>query len=79
MVLAAFPPSLLISGTHDIGLSPAVYIHARLVKYGVRADLHVWEGATHFSFDAPMADPIAPQTREAWDVIVEFFDTYLGK
>jgi acetyl esterase/lipase len=78
-VLAAFPPSLLISGTRDIGLSSAVYTHSQLVKYGVHAELHVWEGATHCSFTAPTGDPMAPESREAWDVIVKFFDSYLGK
>ncbi len=78
-ILKAFPPSLFISGTRDIGLSPAVYTHAQLIKYGVRADLHVWEGTTHCSFNMPTSDPIAPESREAWSVIVKFFDTYLGR
>jgi hypothetical protein len=43
-VLAAFPPTLVISGTRDDLLSPAVYTHTQLVKAGVEADLHVWEG-----------------------------------
>jgi monoterpene epsilon-lactone hydrolase len=78
-VLAGFPPSLLISGTRDIGLSPAVYTHSQLVKQGVDAELHVWEGATHCSFAQPVADLIEPETREAWDVIIKFFDAHLGK
>jgi epsilon-lactone hydrolase len=78
-VLKAFPPTLLISGTRDIGLSSAVYTHSRLVKLGVDADLHVWEGAAHCIFAEPAADPEVPETREAWDVIVKFFDKRLGK
>lgn len=78
-VLANFPPTLLISGTRDVGLSPAVYTHSQLVKEGVIADLHVWEGATHCSFAQPVVDPSEPETREAWDVIVRFFDKHLGK
>lgn len=78
-VLKAFPPTLLISGTRDIGLSSAVYTHSRLVKAGVDADLHVWEGASHCIFAEPVVDPEVPETREAWDVIVKFFDKHLSK
>lgn len=77
--LARFPPSLVISGTRDIGLSPAVYTHARLIQNGIDAHLHVWEGVGHCSFAQPIADPEVPETREAWSVIVNFFDKYLGR
>lgn len=77
--LAKFPPSLLISGTRDGLLSPVVYTHAQLVKAGVKADLHVWEGTPHCSYAQPVVDPNTPETREAWDVIVKFFDQNLGK
>ena len=78
-VLAKFPPSLIISGTRDFELSPAVYTHSQLVKQGINADLHVWEGATHCAFGQPVADASVPETREAWDVTVKFFDKNLGK
>lgn len=78
-ILQKFPPSLLMSGTRDVGLSTVVYTHAQLVKAGVEADLHVWEGAAHCSFAQPVVDPSVPETREAWDVIVKFFDSHLGK
>jgi monoterpene epsilon-lactone hydrolase len=77
-VLAKFPPSLLISGTRDFGLSAVVYTHAQLTKQHVNAHLHVWEGASHCSFAQPFVDPNVPETREAWDVILRFFDQYLG-
>lgn len=78
-VLSFFPPTLLISGTRDAGLSSAVYTHTQLVKQGVEADLHIWEGASHCSFAQPVADPEVPETREAWDVIAKFFDKRLGR
>jgi len=78
-VLARFPPSLLISGTRDSELSTVVYTHAQLIKAKVAADLHVWEGAFHCSFAQPVVDPKVPETREAWDVIVKFFDSKLAK
>jgi acetyl esterase/lipase len=78
-VLAKFPPTLSISGTRDGWLSLALYTHEQLVQQGVDADLHVWEGAAHCSFAQPIADPDVPETREAWNVIVKFFDKHLGK
>lgn len=77
-VLARFPPSLLISGTRDFALSPVVYTHAQLTREHVEARLHVWEGASHCSFAQPFVDPDVPETREAWEVILRFFDEYLG-
>lgn len=74
-IMAKFPPSLLISGTRDFILSSVLVTHAQLVRLGVKADLHVWEGMPHtFLFF-----PELPESREAYDVIVRFFDTHLGK
>lgn len=74
-VLARFPPTLLISSTRDWGLSNAVYTHTKLVKLGVPADLHVWEGLGHCFF---VADPDTPEARDVYDVIARFFTTRLG-
>jgi epsilon-lactone hydrolase len=73
-VLARFPPALLISSTRDLALSSVVHTHSQLVKLGVDADLHVWEGLGHSFF----INPDLPQSREAYDVIVRFFDQHLG-
>jgi epsilon-lactone hydrolase len=78
-VLRRFPPTLLISGTRDSKLSNTVQAHAQLVREGVDARLHVWEGAAHCSFAQPIVDPEVPETREAWAVIVAFFDRVLGR
>jgi acetyl esterase/lipase len=77
-VLRKFPPTLLISGTRDVGLSPVVYTHSRLVDLGVKADLHIWEGTPHCSYAQPVVDPNVPETRQAWAVITRFFDEHLG-
>src|SRR5690349_780082 len=74
-VLARFPPTLIITSTRDIALSPAVYTHTQLVKLGVDAQLHVWEAMVHGFFGI---HPELPESREAWDVIVKFFDSRLG-
>jgi monoterpene epsilon-lactone hydrolase len=74
-ILAQFPPTLLISATRDGELSSVVYTHTQLVKFGIDADLHVWEGMVHAFFTIY---PDIPETREALDVITSFFDKRLG-
>jgi epsilon-lactone hydrolase len=74
-VLAKFPPTLLITSTRDVAMSSAVHTHAQLVKLGVDADLHVWEGQIHGFF---VTDPGLPETREVWDVVSAFFGKHLG-
>jgi epsilon-lactone hydrolase len=73
-----FPPSLLMTGTRDIGLSKTVFAHSRLVDLGVDAELHVWEGAPHCSFAQPFVDPAVPESQQAWKVMATFFDQHLG-
>jgi monoterpene epsilon-lactone hydrolase len=73
-VLAKFPPTLIITGTRAFEMSSAVYTHSQLVKLGVDAELHVWEGLFHGFF----YNPDVPESRDAYDVIVKFFDRHLG-
>jgi monoterpene epsilon-lactone hydrolase len=74
-VLARFPATLIVTGTRAFELSNAVHTHARLVKNGVDARLHVWEGMFHGFF----YNPDVPESRECFDVIVSFFDDRLGR
>jgi acetyl esterase/lipase len=74
-----FPPSLLMSGTRDMGLSRTVFSHSLLVEQGVDAELHVWEGAPHCAFAQPFVDPAVPESRQAWKVMATFFDKHLGR
>lgn len=74
-IMAKFPPSLLIASSRDLALSSVVRTHSQLIKLGVEADLHVWEGVDHCFFGSPDL----PESREAYDVIVKFFDRHLGK
>ena len=46
-----------------------------LVKQGVEADLHVWEGMFHGFF----SNVDVPESRDCYDVIVKFFDRHLGQ
>ena len=72
-VLAKFPPTLLLSGTRDVGLSGILYTQSRLTQAGVQAELHVWEGMWHGFF----SDVDLPESTEAYDVIGNFFDRHL--
>ena len=74
-VLANFPPSLLITSTRDVALSSVVSTHAILVKQGVEAELHVFEGLGHAFF----MDPTIPESRDVYDIVVKFFDKHLNK
>ncbi len=73
-VLAKFPPVLIITATRAFEMSSAIYTHSQLVKLGVDAELHVWEGLFHGFF----YNPDVPESRDAYDVIVKFFDRHLG-
>jgi acetyl esterase/lipase len=73
-MLAKFPPTLMMTGTRAFEMSSAVYTHSQLVKLGVDAQLHVWEGLFHGFF----YNPDVPESRDAYDVIVKFFDRHLG-
>ena len=74
-ILAKFSPTLLITGTRDFGLSDVVYTHSQLTRLGIEAELHVWEGMDHAFF----YNPKLPESHEAKNVIVRFFDKHLGK
>lgn len=74
-VLSTFPPTLMITGTRSIELSTAAVTHAQLVKLGVEAELHVFEGGRHSFWQ----DPAPPESRQVYDIIVKFFDRHLGR
>jgi epsilon-lactone hydrolase len=74
-VLSKFPATLVITGTRDFRLSPAVYTYSRLVREGVDTELHVWEGMWHaflYSVDTP-------ESKEAFDITAKFFDAHLDR
>lgn len=73
-ILAKFPPTLIITADRDIAMSDAIYTHEQLVKQGVDAELHVWEGLFHGFF----YNPDVPESRDAFNVMIQFFDRHLG-
>jgi epsilon-lactone hydrolase len=73
-ILSKFPPTLIITGTRGFELSSALYTHEQLVKMGVEAELHVWEGLFHgFFYNAEV-----PESKDAFNVMIKFFDRHLG-
>ncbi len=74
-LLARFPPTLLITGTRDMAMSSVIRSQTLLDRAGVATELHVWDGMWHSFF----SDPEIPESREAYEVIVTFFDRHLGR
>lgn len=74
-MLAQFPPTLLITGTRDFTMSSVIQSQRLLSAAGVDAELHVWDGMWHSFF----SDPEMPESREAYQVMVDFFEHHLGK
>ncbi|HEX5230221.1 MAG TPA: alpha/beta hydrolase [Bryobacteraceae bacterium] len=74
-IMKSFPPSLIITATRGFEMSGALYTHTQLVKLGVEAELHVWDGLFHGFF----YNPDVPESRDCYDVIVKFFAKHLGK
>jgi len=73
-ILAKFPPTLIITGTRDFAFSTALYTHEQLTKLGVDAELHLWEGLFHGFF----YNMDVPESKDALNVIIKFFDSHLG-
>lgn len=72
-VLAAFPPSLIITGTRAMDLSGSVYSHFQMKKHGVDAELIVAEALGHcYMYDARL-----PESVDTFAMIVDFFDRHL--
>jgi monoterpene epsilon-lactone hydrolase len=74
--LTGFPPTILISGTRDLLLSNTVRVHRKLRQAGVEAALHVFEGQSHGHY---VRDDSAPETKEAFAEISDFFDKHMAK
>lgn len=74
-VLKRFPPTLIVTATRAGEMSAAVNTHRLLVRAGVEAELHMWDGLNHgFHHNTNL-----PETREALDVMAQFFTRHLGR
>jgi acetyl esterase/lipase len=73
-VLATYPPTLIITGTRAMDLSPAIYTNSQLLKAGVRSTLIVGEGMGHCYY----LNVSLPEARDAYAAMVAFFAENLG-
>ncbi|MBW8755248.1 MAG: alpha/beta hydrolase [Sphingomonadales bacterium] len=69
VVVAKFPPALIITGTRAMDMSPAIVTNSALVKAGRHPTLIVGEGMGH----CYMYQPELPEARDAHQAIVDFF------
>ena len=73
-VLAQFPPTLILTGTRALDLSPAIYTNSQMLKAGQKPILIVGEGMGHcFHYQLNL-----PEGRDACAAIVAFFEENLG-
>jgi acetyl esterase/lipase len=68
-----YPPALLQTGTRDLLLSDTVRLHRALLKAGMEAELHVWEGMPHAGFGG-----YTPEDREVVEQFERFMDKHLA-
>jgi len=73
--LHGFPPSLLVTSTRDILLSDTTIFHRALLRAGNASQLVVFEALPHaFWYHFQL-----PETKEALEVMAQFFDEKVGK
>jgi len=72
--LKGFPPTLLVTSTRDLLLSGTSDLHRALLRSGVDAELVVFEALPHaFWYDYHL-----PESKEALDIMAQFFERKLG-
>lgn len=68
-LIAKFPPTLLITGTRAMDMSPAIVTNSALIKARVPSTLIVGEGMGHcYIYQSNL-----PEARDAYQAIVDFF------
>lgn len=72
--LHGMPPTLFLTSTRDMLLSDTTILHRAFLRAGVDAELVVFEGLNHCFW----YDPTLPESREADQIMADFFDRHLG-
>ncbi len=73
--LRDFPAALFISSTRDLLLSGTSVLHRAMLRAGNRAEMVVFEALPHaFWYDYHL-----PKTREALNIMAQFFNRQLGR
>ena len=74
-LLGKFPPTLFISETRGFEFANALNSHNKLAEAGVESEFHAWDGLFHgFFYNSEL-----PESREAYDIMVKFFEAHLAK
>jgi acetyl esterase/lipase len=73
--LRGLPPTLFLTSTRDLLLSGTSILHRAFLKAGVDAQLVVFEGLAHAFWN----DPGLPESKDADQLMADFFDKHLGK
>jgi epsilon-lactone hydrolase len=72
-VLAAFPPTMLLTGSRSFDASTALVTHRALLAAGADAELHMWEAMWHcFPYNHRL-----PESVDAFATLGRFFDRHL--
>lgn len=74
-MLAAFPPTLLITGTRDFAASSVAVMHRRLVAAGADARFVLFDGLWH----AHHVDTILPESQEVYTLMATHFGAHLSR
>ncbi|EZP50032.1 alpha/beta hydrolase fold domain-containing protein [Sphingomonas sp. RIT328] len=74
-MLAAFPPTLLITGTRDFAASSASVMHRRLLSAGVDARFVMFDGLWH----AHHVDTTLPESQEVYGLMAAHFDDHMRR
>ena len=72
--LHGMPATLFLTSTRDMLLSKTVTLHRAFLRADVDAELVVFEGLNHCFW----YDPALPESREADQIMADFFDKHLG-
>lgn len=73
--LKGFPPTLLVTSTRDLLLSGTAILHRAFLRAGVDARLIVFEALPHAFWN----DVSLPESKEANELMAQFFDRSLGR
>jgi acetyl esterase/lipase len=73
-MLASFPPTLVAAGGRDFAVSSATFLHRQLVRQGVDARLHIWDGGRHAFF----YDTRVPEALEVFALVSGFLTDRLA-
>lgn len=72
-IIKNFPPTLLVTASRAMDMTPAIVTNAALLKAGVDSTLLVAEGLGH----CYMYSPQLPESHDAYELIVKFFREHL--